>query len=146
MLFLYTDSRPDHHLTYVSTQLSLIPLFLNLNIDFYEQHLISHAEIQSKELWALWILVFSQLGGDDPEGNKNCNSLKLLHRAGKNFTEEIGESLQPAVELLTDIIRRLELKGKKSEVETACPDNELEAFWERNWAYSFSRWRYTGKN
>ena len=31
---------------------------------------------------------------------KNCNSLKQLHTVGKNFTTEIGESLQPVVELL----------------------------------------------
>ena len=32
-MFLYTDGGPDHRLTYVSTQLSLIALFLNLNLD-----------------------------------------------------------------------------------------------------------------
>ena len=33
ILFLYTDGGPDHRLTYVSTQLSLIALFLNLDLD-----------------------------------------------------------------------------------------------------------------
>ena len=33
ILLLYTDGEPDHRLTYVSTQLSLIALFLNLNLD-----------------------------------------------------------------------------------------------------------------
>ena len=33
IMFLYTDGGPDHRLTYVSTQLSLIALFLNLNLD-----------------------------------------------------------------------------------------------------------------
>ena len=33
ILFLYTDGGPDHRLTYVSTQLSPIALFLNLNLD-----------------------------------------------------------------------------------------------------------------
>ena len=34
VLFLYTDGGPDHRLTYLSVQLSLIALFRNLNLDF----------------------------------------------------------------------------------------------------------------
>ena len=34
VLFLYTDGGPDHRLTYVSVQLSLICLFLKLDLDF----------------------------------------------------------------------------------------------------------------
>lgn len=34
VLFLYTDGGPDHQTTYISTQLSLIALFLNLNLDY----------------------------------------------------------------------------------------------------------------
>jgi len=33
-LFLYSDVGPDHRLTYVSVQLSLIALFLTCNLDF----------------------------------------------------------------------------------------------------------------
>ena len=46
ILFLYTDGGPDHRLTYVSTQLSLIA---NLDLDFcvqLERHQISHGEIR----------------------------------------------------------------------------------------------------
>ena len=34
VLFLYTDGGPDHRTTYISTQLSVIALFLNLNLDY----------------------------------------------------------------------------------------------------------------
>ena len=34
MLFIYCDGGPDHRLTYVSVQLSLISLFLQLDLDF----------------------------------------------------------------------------------------------------------------
>jgi len=34
VLFIYSDGGPDHRLTYVSVQLSLIALFLNLTLDF----------------------------------------------------------------------------------------------------------------
>ena len=33
ILFVYTDGGPDHRLTYVSSQLSLIALFLKLDLD-----------------------------------------------------------------------------------------------------------------
>ena len=34
ILCIYSDGGPDHRLTYVSVQLSLIALFLNLDLDF----------------------------------------------------------------------------------------------------------------
>ena len=34
ILCIYSDGGPDHRLTYVSVQLSLIALYLNLNLDF----------------------------------------------------------------------------------------------------------------
>lgn len=34
ILFLYTDGGPDHRLTYLSVQLSLVALFRNLDLDF----------------------------------------------------------------------------------------------------------------
>lgn len=62
---------------------------------------------------------------------KNCNSLKQIRSAGDSFrTELVAESMKAPVDLLSDIMRRLELNGKKFEVETACSDDELEFFWE----------------
>ena len=34
ILFLYSDGGPDHRLTYVSVKLSLICLFLKLDLDY----------------------------------------------------------------------------------------------------------------
>ena len=34
ILFLYTDGGPDHRLTYISVQISLICLFLKLDLDY----------------------------------------------------------------------------------------------------------------
>ena len=61
---------------------------------------------------------------------KNCNSLKQIRSAGDSFRTEVAESVKAPVDLLSDIMRRLELNGKKFEVETACSDDELESFWE----------------
>ena len=61
---------------------------------------------------------------------KNCNSLKQIQSAGDSFRTEVAKSVKAPVDLLSDIMRRLELNGKKFEVETACSDDELESFWE----------------
>ena len=54
VLFLYSDGGPDHRLTYVSVQISLVRLFLKLDLIFFvlgEQHLIIPGVIQLKESW-----------------------------------------------------------------------------------------------
>ena len=55
---------------------------------------------------------------------KTCNSLKQLCSVGERFRDDISASLQQPTELLTDIMHRLELKGKKFEVEAACSKGE----------------------
>ena len=62
---------------------------------------------------------------------KNCNSLKQIRSAGDSFRTEVAESMKAPVDLLSDIMRRLELNGKKFEVEMACSDDELEFFFGR---------------
>ncbi len=44
---------------------------------------------------------------------KNCNSLVQLRISGGKHKEEIKKSLQAMISLLSDIVRRLELKKKK---------------------------------
>ncbi len=44
---------------------------------------------------------------------KNKNSLKELRLAGNQFRTDIAASIQPVVDLLSDIMQRLELKGKR---------------------------------
>ena len=52
VLYLSTDGGPDHQTTYVSTQLSLIALFLNMSLNYYyvllELLLTIHGEILLK--------------------------------------------------------------------------------------------------
>lgn len=123
ILFLYTDNEPDHQLTYVSTQLSLIALFLNLNLDF-----LCAAWTAPNQSWrnpVEWIMSIVNLGlqsvgvmrkemPDEAEKVlKNCNSLKQIWSAGDKFRKEIAESVKAPIDLLLDIMRRLELNSKK---------------------------------
>lgn len=48
MLCVYTDGGPDHRVTYVSVKLSLIALYLKLDLDYLlAAHLVTVGEIQS---------------------------------------------------------------------------------------------------
>lgn len=123
----------------MSTQLSLIALFLNLNLD-----MLCAARTAPNQSWRNPVermmsivnlglqsvgLMRSEMSSVAEKALKNCNSLKQLRSAGVNFKDDISASLKQPIELLTDM-HRLELKGKKFEVETACSSGELEAFWE----------------
>ncbi len=49
MLF-YTDGGPDHNVTFISVQLSLIALFLQHDLDMLEElHLASHGKTHVNE-------------------------------------------------------------------------------------------------
>ena len=137
ILLLYTDGRPDHRLTYVSTQLSLIALFLNLNLD-----LLCAARTAPNQSWRNPVerimsivnlglqsmgVMRKEMPAEAEKVLKNCNSIKQIRSAGGSVKAEIAESVKAPVDLLSDIMRRLELNGKKFEVETACSDNELES-------------------
>lgn len=61
---------------------------------------------------------------------KHCNSLKWIWSVGDSFKTEVAQSVKATVDLLSDIMRKLKLNGKKFEVETACYDDEFESFWE----------------
>ena len=140
IVFLYTDGGPDHRLTYVSTQLSLIALFLNLNLD-----MLCAARTAPNQSWknpVKRIMSIVNLGlqsvgvmrkempTEAEKALKNCNSLKQIRSAGEMFREEIAESMKAPIDLLSDLMLRLEVNGKKFEFETPCSDNELESFWE----------------
>ncbi len=61
---------------------------------------------------------------------KNCNSLVQLRISGGKHKEEIKKSLQAMISLLSDIVRRLELKKKKFEIFESASDDDILNFWE----------------
>ena len=140
ILFLCNDGGLDHRVTYVSTQLSLIALFLNLNLD-----LLCAARTAPNQSWRNPVermmsivnlglqsvgLMRKEMSSDAEKALKNCNSLKQIRSAGAEYKNEVAESIKQPIDLVSDIMRRLELKGKHFENESACSDDELEAFWE----------------
>lgn len=139
-LFLYTDGGPDHRLTYLSAQLSLIALFLNLNLDF-----LCVARTAPNQSWRNPVermmsivnlglqsvgLMRKEVSPEAEKALKNKNSLKQIRSVGENVKTEVAESIQPVIDLLADVMCRLELKGKNFEVEEACSESDVENFWE----------------
>ena len=140
VLFLYTDGGPDHRTTYVSTQLSLIALFLNLNLDYLcAARTAPHHSWRNpvERMMSILNLGFQSIGlmrekmDDEAEAAlKNCNNISLLRKSGEPYKEDILKSLNPTVSLLSDVISRLELKQKKFQVYESSSNEDIQAFWE----------------
>ena len=132
VLFLYTDGGPDHRTTYVSTQLSLIALFLNLNLDYLcAARTAPHHSWRNpvERMMSILNLGFQSIGlmrekmDDEAEAAlKNCNNISLLRKAGEPFKEDILKSL------LSDVVSRLELKQKKFRLYESSSNEDIQAF------------------
>ncbi len=138
---VYSDGGPDHRLTYISVQLSLIALFLNLDLDFLIacRTAPNHSWRNPVErIMSIINLGFQSVGvmrsahSEEFEASiQNCNSLKELRKACSSSQSDVSQSLQPAIDLLNSILHRLYLKGEALETFDAADDDEIEAFWEK---------------
>ena len=121
ILCVYSDGGPDHRLTYISVQLSLIALFLNVDLDFSIacRTAPNHSWRNPVErILPILNLGFQSVGvmrskvlGEFEVSIHNCNSLKELRTACSSSQSDVCRSLQPAIDLLNSILHRLELKG-----------------------------------
>ena len=140
ILCVYSDGGPDHRLNNLSVQLSLIALFLNLNLDFLIacRTAPNHSWRNPVErLMSIINLGFQSVdlmpakGSDEFESKiHNCNTLKELRNACCTHRSEVSKSIEPVIELLSSIVKRLELKGQPFETYEAAKDDDVEAFWE----------------
>ena len=113
ILLSYTDGGPDYrvmscHVMYVSTQLPLIALFLNLDLN-----LLCAAQTAPNQSWRNPVermmsiidlglqsvgLMWKEMCSDAEKALKNCNLLKQIHSAGEQYKKEVAESIkQPSV-------------------------------------------------
>ena len=137
ILLLYSHGGPDHRLTYVSVQLSLIALFLNLNLDFLvacrtaPNHSWKNPVERIMSILNLGLqcvgLMRAKMSDDFESAIANANNLKQLRQAGN--PEDVPVSLKPAIDLLHGVLKRLQLKGKAFEIYDAATEEEIEEFW-----------------
>lgn len=140
ILFVYTDGGPDHRLTYLSVQLSLIALFRRLNLDLLIAGRTAPCHSWKNPVERIMSIVnlgLQCVGIMRKEGSekferaiKYASNLKQLREATVQTKEEVKESLSQPVELLKIITERLELKGKPFKVFESATSDEIRDFWE----------------
>ena len=137
---MYTDGGPDHRTTFVSVQLSLVALLLNLNLDLLiaartaphqswrnpVEHIMSILNLGFQSVG----LMRSQMSDEAERALKNCNSVAKLRTSEESYKDDIKKSLEPTITLLANIVQRLELKGKKFQVFSGAMEDDFQNFWE----------------
>ena len=139
ILFLYPDGGPDHQLTFFSVQLSLIALFLNLDLDLLvvgrtaPNHSWKNPVERIMSIINLGLQCVGMMrskGSEEFEkAIKTANGVNALREADW-YGNEMKSSLRPAVQLLNSITSRLELHGKPFSVFESADSNEIDPFWE----------------
>ena len=138
ILFVYANGGPDHRLNYFSVQLSLIALFLNLDIDVLVAGRTAPCNSWTNPVERMMSIinlvlqcigVMREKGGEEFEKSvQKCNSLKELREAGID-QNMVLKSLQLCKDLLHNILCCLQLKEEKFQVFDAATDEEIQAFW-----------------
>ena len=142
VLFLYTDGGPDHRLTYISVQISLICFFKKLDLDFLcaaRQAAYQSWRNPVERLMSIINLGLQSVGiarssvGINVEVElKKCNSMSQLRKVAERVTTIIGivqDSLSPVKILLNSIMTRLMLKETPFQTYTSATVPEIEEFW-----------------
>ena len=135
MLFMYSDGGRVHHLTYLSVQLSLIALFIKLDLDVLiagrtapshswanpVERVMSILNIGLQSVCVMRAKVRDNL----EKALVKCSSLKKIRMECATYKEDVKLSLSPTKELISDVLKQLELKSKKFEIFNSASDVEI---------------------
>ena len=138
VLFVYSDGGPDHRLTYLSVKLSLISIFLELDLDFLCacRTAPSHSWRNPAERVMSIVNLGLQCVGimrekmDDSYEQQvdKCNNMAQLRRLAAEKSEVMHKTLDsvaPIKVLLTDILQRLKLDEAKFKVFLSASEEEI---------------------
>ena len=133
ILYVYTDGGPDHRLTYVSVQLSLIALFRKLNLDLLIAGRTAPCHSWKNPVERIMSIVnlgLQCVGMMRKEGSANFErSVNNIRKATSELKKNVKESLTPPTQLLRDITGRLKLKDKNFLAVESADDMEIDDFW-----------------
>jgi len=142
VLFLYSDGGPDHRLTYVSVQLSLICLFRKLDLDFLcagrtaPYHSWHNPVERIMSILNLGLqcvgLAREKMPEDYEKEVTKCNNLTQLRKIAERtnqFKGAVKDSLSPVKILLCNIFSRLQLKAEPVQTFTSATTEEISEFW-----------------
>ena len=141
VLLLYTDGCPDHRLTYISVQISLIALFLEKNFDYlcavrtppYNSWKNPAERIMSILNIGLQSVGIMRTKTSSYEKElKSCNSLadvRSLAMKHPDVEYEVLDAVAPVKALLQGIFIRLQLKDSKFQTFEAASKHDMDSLW-----------------
>ncbi|PKC04797.1 hypothetical protein RhiirA5_421760 [Rhizophagus irregularis] len=141
-LLIYTDGGPDHRVNYLRVQLSLIALFITLDLDLLiavrtpPGHSWKNPVERIMSILNLGLqcigLMRAEMDEEFEEIMKYCNSMDDIRNKAEEepqLKEQLLNSLQPTLELMENLIKRLELKGEPFGTFKAAFDEEMTTLW-----------------
>ena len=143
LLFLYTDGGPDHRLTYANVKLTIIALFLKLDLDYLcvsrtAPHHSYHnpaERIMSVINLGLQSIGLSRRQLEDQAEEqevRRCGSVSEVRELASKkprLKETLMDSISPVKVTLTNVANRLEWKGRKFSVDVAATAESLIELW-----------------
>lgn len=141
ILLLYRDGGPDHNVTFLSVQVSLIALFLIHDLDLLTA--VRTAPYQSWKnpcervncilnigLQAVG-LMRKVMSNDHEKMISSCSTMDEVRKAvqaNQGLKEGLEDSMEPLKILMASVFQRLSLKDKPFSIFTAATAHEMEAF------------------
>ncbi|KAK6186795.1 hypothetical protein SNE40_006067 [Patella caerulea] len=138
ILGIYSDGGPDHRITYLSVQASLIALFITLNLDMLVA--ARTAPLQSFRNPVERCMATLNLGLQavsicrekmDEEGEKQilkANSLKSLRKVAEQSSvikEKMQKSVQAPIQLLNSVFQRLSYNSQPVQVTKSATEESI---------------------
>ena len=140
ILVLYTDGGPDHRLTFVSVQLSLLALFIKLDLDFLcAVRTPPHNSWKNPAERIMSILNLALQGVGIVRAKtryedqlQKCNTMKQIRELAKSMhglEQSIHDSLEPPITLLSNLFERLKLKEEPFSFFVPATNEEIKSLW-----------------
>lgn len=138
IMFIYSDGGPDHRLTYLSVQVSLIALFLSLDLDYLcacrtaPHHSFRNPVeriMSTLNLGLQAVGLMRQKGSDEFESIANrCKKLadfRNVARSNSDLPAQVLDSVTPCKILVANVFSRLQFKEKPISVITSATQEEI---------------------
>ena len=142
LLLLHVDGGPNHRLTYISVQVSLVALFRSLNLDYLlatrtaPYHSYTNPVERCMSILNLGMqslgLTRTKMNDDIEQALSSANSMSAICAAPNQLPALRGhrqQSLQPCIAMLNGVFSRLHLKGEPVTTHPAAADDEIDELW-----------------
>jgi len=142
-LMLYTDGGPDHKNTFLRVQLSLIAMFIALDLDYLVAvrtppgHSWKNPVERIMSILNLGMqcvgLMRQKISEETEKLISGCNSLEDIREKSKTnnqLEKELLHSMEPTRDLLSNLFTRQSLKDESFKVFEPATKTEMENFWE----------------